>query len=543
MSPEISTENASLSIEDGLLGVYVRTALWYLLVVAICWALGIEASYGSPLPFYALLRPAVSTWVVPGLVVFLAALLLFAAAPRWQYISGGKHSRSAIVLVGICGLLLAIVAFRFDLAARSGTILSLFLGYWKALRWHLLVLAVAAGFTVLFARVLLTFHNVDTTPTGRSVAWSLAGLILFSFMFSGAVAMLRDGPHGISQAYERQTYEFIGDIGRGRTIKGLLHDYVRIHPYLSMHAKVHPPGPIVLLWLMSYVAGREPLGLSLATMLLGSTGVIPLYFWARDMTSKRTALIGCLLYSLMPSIVLFTATSADILFLPFVATTLFLFWRAMDRSSIAYAAAAGISYGILSLLSFSLIGIGAFFGLVGLWRLAQKEYRASVFQIAAVMLLAFLAVHLAVRFWSGFDVIACFRACKSQFESDQIHLEAKDPRFPAWTWKFLNPMCWFYFAGIPVSVLFLWRLWRPEPNSRALFVILGLTLIALDLLDLARGEGERSAMYILPFVVLPAAHALQEIMARTRSCRPLIVTLGFLVVQCWITESVLYTFW
>ena len=51
----------------------------------------------------------------------------------------------------------------------------------------------------------------------------------------------------------------------------------------------------------------------------GSTGsgaciaVLPLYLWAKEITDRRTARFACLVYALMPSIVIFTATSADIL--------------------------------------------------------------------------------------------------------------------------------------------------------------------------------------------------------------------------------------
>ena len=92
-------------------------------------------------------------------------------------------------------------------------------------------------------------------------------------------------------------------------------------------------------------------------------------------------------------------------------------------------------------------------------------------------------------------------------------------------------------------MLFLWRLRWPNPASRALMICCALTLATLSLLYLARGEGERSAMYIVPFAVLPAAHLLQELGTRTRSYRPLLATLAFLAFQCWFTEAFFFTYW
>ncbi len=126
---------------------------------------------------------------------------------------------------------------------------------------------------------------------------------------------------------------------------------------------------------------------------------------------------------------------------------------------------------------------------------------------------------------------------------DQANLDLMTPCFPGWSWKLLNPVCWLYFAGIPVSVLFLRRLVRPEAGTRTLFLIFALTLVVLDLLYLARGEGERSAMYIIPFLVVPAAHLIDRIGHETRSIVPLAATVCFLAAQCWFTETMLYTYW
>jgi hypothetical protein len=159
------------------------------------------------------------------------------------------------------------------------------------------------------------------------------------------------------------------------------------------------------------------------------------------------------------------------------------------------------------------------------------------------MLATFVLTHLVVWWWSGFDVIACFQICKAQFDTDQANLDLITPRFPWWSWKILNPLCWLYFAGIPVSVLFLRRVLKPEADTRTLFLIFGATLVVLDVLYLARGEGERSAMYIIPFLVIPAAHVLDCIGRRTHSIAPLAATVCFMAAQCWLTEVMLYTYW
>ena len=410
--------------------------------------------------------------------------------------------------------------------------------------WHGLVIGVFLAGFFLWRLCLRQANWFEGAWSAKRTRLFVAGLVVFAVLFPMALATVREGPSGIPGPYLRHDKEYIGDIGKGLTIRGLFRDYLKMHPHLSMHSKVHPPGPVALLWAFSLILfsqGAWPM--SIATILFGATAVIPLYLWVRDLAGPRVALTACCLYVVTPSIVLFSATSADILFMPFTVSTLFLFWRALHRKSVGYAVAAGFTYALMSLMSFSLLTTGAFFGFVGLWRLGESKHRIAVVQTAALMLGAFVATHLAVRWWSGFDVFACFQACKAQFDMDQANLDLLTPRFPGWSWKLLNPVCWLYFAGIPVSVLFLRRLVRPEAGTRTLFLIFALTLVVLDLLYLARGEGERSAMYIIPFLVVPAAHLIDRIGHETRSIIPLAATLCFLAAQCWFTEMMLYTYW
>ncbi|MFP6581778.1 MAG: glycosyltransferase family 39 protein [Candidatus Hydrogenedentota bacterium] len=374
---------------------------------------------------------------------------------------------------------------------------------------------------------------------GRLIAW----FILLAFVLPASIAMMRGGLDGISDAYNRQSYEYIGDIGKVGNIKALFARYEEIHEYFSMHAKVHPPGPIVILWLMSYIVGQSPLGLSLATMAFGAFSVVPFYLWIRELFNQRVAIQTTLLYIFVPTIVIFSATSADITFMPFTLFTLFLFTLSINRGTLRYALAAGVMYAFCSLISFSLVSIGAFFGLMGLWKLRESKTRFNVVVTAGGMIASLLLTHYLVWLWSGFNVFNVFELSKAQFDTDQAMLDIYDPRYPSWVFKILNPLSWFYFAGLPVSLLCIRQIFQRGGDHRALFVIIGITLVAFDILYLARGEGERSAMYILPFVLIPAGYFMAQMTQKTNSLQPLALTLAFLALQCWLTEAILYTYW
>ncbi|MCC6145083.1 MAG: glycosyltransferase family 39 protein, partial [Candidatus Hydrogenedentes bacterium] len=413
-----------------LVGLYTRTLVAYLLAVILLWAVGIEAIYGHPTPFYALHFPAFKSLAVP-IAAALTALLVYTLMRKREggnfALSPGKTGTTppssariqgafpvyiipftAVVLALLLGIALYQDASRNSLEAAIAA-------FWADYRWHLLAIAVFAnglGALLIYVRRFGWFRDAAGP---RETLWWILAVYVFVVAFACAIAMLRNGPEGIAQAYSRQAYEYIGDIGKTRNIHDLFARYEEIHPYLSMHAKVHPPGPIAVLWIMSYLVTQSPMALSLATILFGSLSVVPLYFWARDLGGTPFARTASLIYALSPSIVIFTATSADILFTPVTIGTLFLFDRALGRVSWRYAVAAGIGFACMSLLKFSLIGIGAYFAFIGLWTLRDRSRLPSVVQTAAVMLAAFLALHLAVYWWSGFNAITTFETARMQF--------------------------------------------------------------------------------------------------------------------------------
>ncbi len=550
----------------------------YLLAMAVLWILGVESIYQHPTPFYALYLPAFSTPTVPLAVLWITVLASLFITRRAGLRPARLGARPAVIYIfGLAGL--AALAAVQMCAAPDGA-LPWLIGSLRELSWHLGPLLVFFGFMAVLARSSLpmALAGLEPEPDRAEARRVVAATAVFLFFFACTVAMLRHGMQGISQAYQRETYEYVGDIGKTGSIHDLFARYAQIRPYLSMHAKVHPPGPVALLWVMSWIFTQDPLALSLATAALGALGVFPLHGWLRACFGARAALAGVLVYALVPSIVLFTATSADILFTPFTLAALWGFERSLRGGRSGWALLGGAAYGFATLLSFSLAGVGVYFAVAGLFAIARSGSRGAVARTAVVMLAAFLAVHGLVWLWSGFDYVSALHAAKAQFDLDQYNLDQFTPRYPGWTFRVIfNPAAWFYFAGMPVSLLFLrqaltlgragaadgteqgrrdacgtedtLRGARSEdgaaagPGPRATLAAFALAAVALNFLYLARGEGERSALYLFPFLVGPAALAIAGMCGKARSAEPLWGMLGFLAFQCWVTELCFYTYW
>ncbi len=538
MDPQLPVlDPAPLAVD--LVERYVRAFLWFVLAAGLAWLLGIETIYAHITPWYARYAPHLPTVLVPG-------GLISAGWGAWLVWNArrGRHPLGDVAW-GAGGWLLVTLVFAAvwghqTRATGSGLLAGLGTEA-PLLGRHLLALACAVGFYAAVSWMLSRRGWPERPIDTRTLVMLLAGTAVFLFVFSGLVASMRSGMDGIAMAYSRTRLEYISDIGKGGSLRGLFANYLDMLPYLSMHSKVHPPGPIALLWIMSYGVGHGPLALSLTTMAFASTAIIILYFWTRDVFGEAAAVMAVLLYPVVPSFVLFTATSADAAFVPFVLLTLFLFWRALHRSPLRYALPAGVVYGMCSLLSFNLLTLGAFFGAVGLWRLREPEHRAKVVETAIIMLFGLGALHLAVHLWSGFDVFACFRANLNQFNLDQYALDLQQPRYPWYVYKVTNPLAILFFAGVPCVVLCAMAL-RTREYAQAACVFAGSFLI-MTLFYVARGEAERSAMYTIPFVLLPAAAILGRITTRGASWLPALVTAGFMAVQSWFIESFFFVYW
>lgn len=509
---------------------YVIVSAWVALLMWALWQLGVESIYYHVTPLYALYMPIYARWWIP--VVILA--VFGGGVALWRRKCRPNCPISPLAIVALAGISAALAYAAHRNGATPRALPGLLAGQGFA------AAVFAAGFAAL-AYALRRWNWPDGEPDARQTRWLLVGLVLFAFLFPAAIAMMRGGVTGIAQAYMRYDTEYVNDIGAGGSIRGLFRDYLRLHPYLTLHSKAHPPGPIAILWLWSFVVGRTALGLSIATMAMAAAAVVPFFHWVSDMLGKKAAVTTSVLFVVMPSIVMFSATSADIFFMTFGVTTLFLFWRALHRNSLRYQLAAGVMYAVCSLTSFTLISLGAFFAFTGLLRL--RERRAAVIQTAVVMVIALVGVHVLVRVWSGFDVIAVFQACLAQFQHDQLSLDLQEPRYASWVYRILNPFTFFIYAGIPVSILFIQRFLERDRGTMSIMWVVLATAFVLNLLYMGRGEGERSALYIFPFLAIPAGSYLVTLQERLRSADALLVTVACLAFQCWLMESVFYTYW
>ncbi|MCC6487322.1 MAG: glycosyltransferase family 39 protein, partial [Candidatus Hydrogenedentes bacterium] len=346
-TPSVSTDSTGEkdSGASRMLGEFTLWTAAFLAGVAVLHILRLQAIAGHATPFYAYLKPlhtAWTAWIAVAPFIAIPALLMRRALHgRWDM----NSTWIAALVLSLLAPMLFVAEVHF--AGTGGDERS-----WARAALIATSVMLSDAIPLLIAEfalfaTLLSFRRLrvnDAKPTPLFLCLALAGAMIFLFLFSGAVAELRGGVYGITKAYLRLDQEYISDIGKGDSLRGFIGHFTNLHPSLSHHGRVHPPGPTVLLWLLSYAVGMGALALSLATMFGATLLFIPCYLWAREIGGPRMGLVACALFAVSPGIVAFTATSIDMLFMPFTLMTFFLFERAVRKQAWVAAIGAGVFY-------------------------------------------------------------------------------------------------------------------------------------------------------------------------------------------------------
>jgi methylthioxylose transferase len=311
-------------------------------------------------------------------------------------------------------------------------------------------------------------------------------------------------------------------------------------PQLSLHARTHPPGGVLVLWAVARATGRNVTAASLLVSFVGALGVVPTYAMAREVYGRRAARAAAALFAFSPGVLLFSATSMDAVFMTVVGCALAALVRAPRSDGWAFvggvlaAIALCFTFGALSL---ALVGLGV--GLLAVrrgrgipgqaWRVARR----------GAMVLAGAGVG-AVAVWaaSGLDLPAVFRANLS------AHLHDPSRARSYLYWLFADVPAFLVAAGLAQSALLIaetrarWRDRRPGLET----VAWG-TLAVLAVSGLFRGEVDHIWLFLMPLVAAPAGAALAARDATAPPRSALTAPLGASMAQATIMQVLLSTYW
>jgi hypothetical protein len=245
---------------------------------------------------------------------------------------------AAVLAVGTLGTIY--LRFRSGVSWRVPSV-----PYWYSFPFYIfphphLALAWALRATPVIALAVagvLALHR-SHLRWGTRVAAS-AGL---AFALALAVAALAGGPWAWRQPLD-YAGEYPAGVGMVGAIPAFLRTFPRLLPFLPSHASGHPAGAMVAYALVARVWPGLTAA-ALATVALGSLGVVAAGGLARDEFGEPGGRLALACWVLAPGVVLYLATSADAIFATVLGAAALAAHRGLTRRSLAWTAAgAGLS--------------------------------------------------------------------------------------------------------------------------------------------------------------------------------------------------------
>lgn len=372
------------------------------------------------------------------------------------------------------------------------------------------------------------------------------------------------------EPYTRTSLEYYGDVPRVDELGiTFLRDYSKpeLFDTLSGHTRTHPPGGVLFLWLVSGLFGYNLVSASLLSIIFTALTVIPIYRLAEMLYGKKVARYALLLFLITPNFVMFTGTSMDGPFSVFPILSVYLFYMARERETIAdqkwnefrpYSLFTGISLALGMFMTYSTVVVGVFLCVIAL--LERKRF----VQYLKVLLFAssgFIGFYLLLFVLTGFRPIeALWAAIKKDEMGMGTGYESIGRYFHL---SFANLFAFLIGVGFPITTVWLRQLvstimeWRhntrtseqPIGESRISWIfrhehtdtfVIGflITLLFFTFSTLFTMEVERIWIFMVPFFVIPVAKHLTD-----RPISDFYWVCGILVAQLIIGEVLLYTYW
>ncbi len=400
---------------------------------------------------------------------------------------------------------------------------------------YALLLPLLVLFLILFtAKVLMNKSEQYFLSHERKL---LSVVLLLCLLFQLSVIFASSG--GLLIVLQRTIHPvIIGYFSAALTIHSLpsfLHNYpstVSSYPNL---AKYHPPGSILLFWLINQfssllmfvikppptvqpshvdlrplwnsLSASEKIGALLSgyiVIFLASLTSLVMYYLGKLLYNPKVGMQAALLAIVIPAMTVFTPFN-DVFSPLFTAVSFYFYLKGFKQgSSFAF------------LLSGAILFIGAFFTLTVLatlviyavvaasYALTKKLSMRKLLTYAIEFLAGFLILPLSLYFIVGFNSIASTTAILDS------HLAFVKARQHQPLWLIYNYYDFFLFSGIPLLIVFLSQcksaitfLAKKQYGLDVVFVGFCLMTLLLDLSGKMNGETGRTWTPFIPFLLLP----------------------------------------
>lgn len=296
--------------------------------------------------------------------------------------------------------------------------------------------------------------------------------------------------------------------------------------FLPLHVTTHPPGGPMFLWVLSEATGGNVLPVVLIVLLIGALGAVPTFAIARELHDEPIARVAAVLFASAPGVLVYSASSMDVVFMTAVATAFASVVRA-PRSAV-WAAAAGVATALAATLSWAALALGPLGVGVGLLAVRDGARWRSVVLRGVVAIASFVVWVAAIRLATGIDLVGAYGSTMER----HTHYLTYRRSYPYWL--FGNVVALLITAGIATTAHLVaqareaWRERRPGIET----VVLA-TIVVSSALGVFKGETDHNWLFFVPLLVAAAAPAV-------RRPRP-VAAAG--IGQAAATDALFYTGW
>lgn len=389
---------------------------------------------------------------------------------------------------------------------------------WTA--WALVALAAFAVWLALVLRRLRAAH----TPLAAIVALTVGAAVALPVLLKSSVR----GWYSLYTTFALDGSDYIVDVPRvGGDPLGFLASYVAMSPTLAWHNANHPPGSVMLLWLVNQTLGEGAVVASWVAILLSSLLVIAGVWLGYRLGGGRIALLAGALLAVMPGHTVYSVTSMDGIFNAVNGLAAVAFFLALEPGARPrHAALAGVL--IAAGLWFTYATTQLFFlgvAVCGLALLRDAHQPLTqrlrfVVQQGATAVAVLVAVYAAVYLVSGFDIIAASiqaKANNARLLGDPAELNPSLMGLPTiahYTYYLgvnIVPYLWYLapwgLAALTVQAVPAFRSWRTPTSSYTRLLLALVALVAgMWLSGLFVREVERIWGFTYPLAAVLIAH-------------------------------------
>ena len=372
--------------------------------------------------------------------------------------------------------------------------------------------------------------------------WKFLLLLWFAFsLFSVGVAGIREGSFGVYEPFSRNKLEYSGYLPHIQTLASFFGEYTATvsdeERTFADHAKTHPPGYVLILYTFQEVFRANLLGMAVLTVLVGGMFIFPVFYFWRQFISEERLRSALSVIIFIPSLVMFSATSMDIM------TPLF-FWLALFISFLGWkkgrllSLLGGVLAGLALLMNFLFLAFGLvfLFFLMFLFKNTAKEQQKMLLQRTLWSTVGLVGFFGVLQMMTGYSIIENFFAAQSVHSgvvtagasSVLVHL----------LFALINVFAFFLYFGIPNVLLLFGQGWKYIVLREHLLSALPFGILFIFVLSgLFQGEIERIWLFLIPLFI----PILDRAMTQVKIERLGIISL--LIFQVVIMQTLFFTYW